>query len=62
MTSDASVITKVAERRRAASSSEMCRSARSLTFNDRGQVRRDGSMPSALPWNRWLSMNADNKL
>ena len=38
------------------------RSARSFMSMVRGQVMRRGSMPSALPWCRWLSSIAESRL
>ena len=38
------------------------RIARSLMSTTRGQLIENGSIPSAFPWCRWLSRNADARL
>src|SRR5579884_3346628 len=66
MTSDAAVMSKPVCRgmpsSRAPRPATMLRSARSLTSRTRRQVTLAGSIPSALPWNRWLSIIAASRL
>ncbi len=66
MTSDAAVMSNPVCRGtpspRAPSPMTMLRSARSLTSSTRRQVMLCMSMPSALPWKRWLSIIADSML
>ena len=62
MTSDATVITNSVSRGTPFSlpprPTITRRTARSLMSTTRGQRIENGSMPSALPWWRWLSRNA----